>query len=97
MNNGWRGDNAVYPSRNCAAGLRYVPGRFNATVPDSSPSGDGAGIPPMTRCAARPSTPAPGLSLNACRKDRIVESGSQPELIARGGRDAEWWAMQNFQ
>ena len=28
---------------------------------------------------------------------RILESGSHAELIARGGRYAEWGAMQNLQ
>ena len=29
--------------------------------------------------------------------DRIVESGLDSQLIARGGRCSEWWALQKIQ
>ena len=35
--------------------------------------------------------------IHVMEEGRLVESGSHPELIARGGRYAEWWATQSFQ
>jgi len=35
--------------------------------------------------------------IHVMEEGRLVESGSHPELIARGGRYAEWWATQNIQ
>ena len=49
--------------------------------------------------AVRSKTPTAMLAdeIHVMEDGRILESGSHAELIARGGRYAEWGAMQNLQ